>query len=607
MIYIKIGDTFLFSYNTWNEYKSPVTWNDLKTLTWKDILVSVNNISTCNALSNTLRIMDIVNTPSICDFTIYDEENVCDFRKGQPINIYDDDYNILFSGFLDSVTKKHVGSYPSTIGMIYTISAVDNHYLVNKRKMIRAFSEEYIDDAVKWIVDNILASEGIEIGTITASTKQITKIYNYVECKDVLDELAEYAACIWFISADKKLYFIPINTYTATFNIVIDEYGHCEYIKDDTFQVSDANGEYRNTQYLIGSTNKSVLQTQYFKGDGENQTWVCRLPILEQPTIYVNDVEKTVGINQVNTGYDFYWNKNDANISQDSSGTKLLSTDILKVEFYGSYNIVVKSANFSEISAKAVLEGSSGIVEDVSSDNAYTTKNDAIDRTNVILETYGMDALTITYTTRQAGLEAGQLQTITSTIYNINDSCLISQVEKVENEHEIEYNVTVVKGPVQDYWIKQMLKISEAKAKSLQNSFEESSILLILMEFTKNWTEIEDPNIFKMLYPGESVLPGDVDLPCFDTNERCMYMQLNYGSGYRLYMTDQVITETQITTTFIVPSQDCNGSFTQIKFYGGNLATEEIDSGELLSTHDFIYTKNSLESFQIICTYNKWS
>jgi hypothetical protein len=72
-------------------------------------------------------------------------------------------------------------------------------------------------------------------------------------------------------------------------------------------------------------------------------------------------------------------------------------------------------------------------------------------------------------------------------------------------------------------------------------------------------------------------------------------------------MTDQVITESQIITTFIVPSQDCNGSFTEMKVFGGDLATDEIDSGELLSTHSFVYTKNTLESFQIVVTYNKWS
>lgn len=606
MIYVKIGSTFLFSYETWNDYKT-LTWADLKLLTWKNILVSATNESIVNVLSNTLRITDIVNCASICDFTIFDETNLCDFVKGNPISIWDDNYNLIFSGFLDSVTKKHIGSYPSTIAMEYTISAVDNHYLVNKRKMARAFVSEYIDDAVKWILDNILADEGITLGVIQSSTKQISKIYDYVSVKDVLDELAEYAACIWYISSDKKIYFVSASTYNAPFNIVIDANGQNEYVKDNTFSVNDANQEYRNTQYLVGSTNKSVLQTQYFKGDGETQTWPCRLPIIEQPRIYVNSVEKTVGINQVNTGYDFYWNKGDANISQDTSGTKLTSSDTLKVEFYGSYNIVVKTANFQEISSRATIEGSSGIVEDVSSDNAYNTKEDALDRANILIETYGVDALIITYTTGQEGLEAGQLQLIQSSIYGINDNCLISQVEKVDNEYEIEYNVTAIKGPVQDYWIKQMMLISEQKAKNLQSSFEESSVLLILMEFIKTWTEIEDPNIFKSLYPGEDVFPGDVDLPCFDENERCMYIQINVDGGYRLYMTDQVITESQITTTFIIPSQDCNGSFTQLKVFGGNLATETIDSGELLSTHDFIYTKNSLESFQIVVTYNKWS
>jgi hypothetical protein len=604
MLYVKIGNTYLYTYHTWNYWASS-TWGDLALLTWKEVYEDQRENDGKYVLANTMNILDIVNDQSTCDLKVYDESCNGDFRKGMPITILNDECELTFAGFVDSVIKKQCNS-GSDIAMEYEIAAIDNHYLVNKRKMIRAFVAQTIDVAVTWILDNILAVEGITLGVITPTTKLITKSYNYIGVRDVLDELAEYAAYVWFISADKKLCFIPGITYTAPFDIILDEYGYCEHVKDESLTVSDENSEYRNSEYLIGSTNKSVLQTQTFKGDGEIQTWTVRLPIVQTPVVKLNGVIKTVGINVVNTGYDFYWNEGDPTINQDSLGTKLTNSDILTVEFYGMYPIVVKSSNFAEITAKATLEGSSGIVEDAVNDTAYKTKDDAIERANILIETYGIDAHIINYTTFEEGIEAGQLQHVYSTIHNIDHDCIVTQVQKQEVDYAIEYFITIISGPTSDYWVKQMLNISNAKNKALQDSIETSNVLLILLTFDKDWTAIERPNIFLPLYPSESLFPGSDGFPCFDTNECCSYAQINISGGYRLYMTDQVITASKITTTFIVPSQDCNGSFTELKLFGGAMATETIDSGELLSTHAMVYTKNNLESFQIVVEYNKW-
>lgn len=607
MLYIQIGSIFLFAHFAWSHWQTK-TWNQLSQLTWNQIFIDPDSTALIYPLANTLTVTDIVNDQSTCDIEIFDTNNTGDFKKGMPISIYDDNFSLIFSGFIDSAIKKHIGS-GSLISMKYKLSCIDNHYLINKRKIYKGFVDTTASDAVQWIVDNVLAVEGVTIGSIVPSSKVINKVYNYIPAKDTLDELAEYAACIWFIDCNRKLYFIPKLTYTAPFNISLDDFEKCNYIMDDTFSVSDENSEYRNKEYMIESTNKSVTQTRTFKGDGENQTWTLPLPLAEQPIIKINDVEKTVGIGSVNTGYDFYWNEGNNTISQDTSGTKLTSSDVLTVIFVGYYKIIVSTANYAEISKRSILEGTSGIIEDTVSDASYKTQNDALDRLNILINTYGIDSKTITYSTRFAGIEAGQFQIIYSEYYGLDHNCLITQVEKSEVDYEVEYHITAVAGPVSDYWTKQMLAISNAYAKSLADSGSTASsdVLLILQPFSKTWTEIESPNIFKSLYPSESLLPGNIAFPCFDENERCSYIQFNTNSGYRIYMLDQVITEIQIITTFIIPSEECNEYFTNMKVFGGNTANETIDSGILLSTHSFVYTKNSLESFEIVITYDRWS
>lgn len=600
-------NTYLFQYYMWNDQKIK-TWNDLKTLTWSDVFMNGEPLNTLYPFANSLSIMDVVNDQSTCDLRIFDSLKTANFRRGQPITIYNENMDIVFSGFIYNVIKKHFGSYPS-IAMEYTISCVDNHYLINKRKLVKAFIGETINVAVQWILDNILVDEGILAGSIIASTKTITKSYNYVALNDVLDELADYASFIWFIDANKKLYFIPANTYATPFDIILDENCKCPYIKDGTFSVNDENSEYINTEYLTGSTNKTILQTQSFKGDGENQTWTLKLPVAEEPIIKVNNVIKTVGINTIDTGKDFYYTIGDPYINQDSAGAKLISSDILTIEFIGSYSIVVKSANYEEIEKRALLEGSSGIVESISNDTNYTTENDALEKANILINTYGIDAKIIQYTTREEGLEAGQIQHIYSEIYNLDDECLISQVEKSDVDYEIENIITAIVGPINDYWTKQMLKFATAKDKLISNSVETSETILISWTFDKTWTSIEDPNIFKNIYPSDTIFSNSNFLPCFDNDDKCSYIQFNTVDDYRVYRTTQIITANQIITTFIIPTDKCNdeNGFTQIKFYGGNIATDAINSGVLLSTHTKVYTKNNLESIQIIVTYNKWS
>jgi len=612
MIYVKIGTVELYLYNKWSDYVG-LTWGDIATKTWGEIYTNSNTENQMYyVLANTLNINDIINDQSTVDFKIFDKESTLYnyIQKGLPISIYDGNFDKIFGGFVDSVEKIH-SNISGNVAMEYTIMGIDNHYLVNKRKMIKAFINERVDLAVQWIVENILEDEGITIGLISTTTKTISKSYNYVNTKDVLDELSEYAACVWFIDCNKKLYFIYNETYRTPFDLILDENCVCEYVKFDSFKVSDENPEYRNQQYLTGSTNKSVLQTKTFKGDGETTSWGVGLPIIEKPTVYINDVEKTVGLNQSKQTYEFYWTENDNTISQDSAGTKLTSSDVLKVEYYGSYPIVVKSFSTSEIIRLAAIEGSSGIVEDISTDSNYNTEADALERVNILINTYGIESKTITYITRNSGIEAGQLQLIQSLKYDLNDYCLITQVNKVEVEYEMEYAITAIKGPVSDYWTKQMLKISEAKARSLQNEINTSSVLLILFTFEKEWPDpsIDDGtlNVFKTIYPSASTFPNANNFVCFDVDDKCSYIQIDTTTPYRIYMTGQVVTADSVITTFIIPSDECNGAFTTVKLFGGGSATSEINSGVLLSTHSLVYTKNYLESLQIVITYTKES
>jgi len=603
MILLEINTTKLYQAAIWND-KAATTWNQVTIETWVDIL-DASNLSAIGILANTLEIRDRIEDQSTADFTIMDLNKAYHFTKSQQIKIYDENLNLIFGGFIDSVEEKLVG----TDGMFYlehNISCVDNHYLAFKRRMSKAFYNDTVTEAVHWILDNILVDENVIEGEITDTTITLQRIYNYVNVQEVLDELAEYLGYTWFISADKKLYFIPRTTYTSPFNINYES-GSCEYIRADSLSVIDGNPEYRNIQYIRGGFEKTDLQTEYKVGDGTNQTWVVGYPIVEEPTIYLNDVEKTVGIRGVDTTEDFFWSKDDNTITQLAAGTKLTASDVLKIEYYGKYAITVKSADYEAIDAMKAIDGSSGIVEETLEDTAILSRVDGLAKANSLLDSYAVTGKIITWDSLVSGFESGQLIQITIPDHNLDHECLISEVSKKDEDGQLVFTVTAVSGPVEDFWTKYFIKLLSNNRKG-ESANTVTDVLQVLISLSKTWTTIALPNIFRSCLPGNDTFAGDLTFPCFEDGEELRYLELNIsGDTYRRYRTQQTRTASQIVTTVIVPSADANAAWGEASLWGGNAASETIGSGIKLDTFSHTYTKNLLESLLFTITDDKWT
>jgi len=601
MIFLTIGGLPLWVADSWDLIKT-TKWSAIRLKSWSEIL-NRDKSENIKIINNTFNINDKVEDISTADFTLIDFNKTYHFLKGMPVNIYNENDKI-FSGFIETSEEKQIGSIDSYY-LQHTISCIDNHYLVNKRKVIKVFNDELVTDCVTWILDNILSDEFILYGNIVDSDITITKVCNFANCNDVLDELAETVGYTWFIDLDRKLYFVPRSTYLSPYNIEIVN-NQCAYIRNDTFTVTDGNSEFRNIQYVKGGNEKTDLQTEYKTGDGNNQTFTVGYPIAETPVIYLNDNVQTVGIRGVNTTENWFWSKNDNSISQLSTGTKLVSTDILRIEYYGLYPVSVQSSNYESITERALIEGSSGKVECLLEDSSFETKNDALAKANSLLSLLSVMGKICSWDTFDTGLEAGQLIHITYPLHELDHDCLITQVDKKDEDGSILYSITAVSGPVDDFWVKFWTKSAQKKQTS-DTTTSINDVLQILIYFTKTWDEATKPNIFDECYADGTIYPGNANFPCFDETDRIKYLQLDSSSGYRRYRTAQTRTATQIVTTVIIPSADANETWTEISLWGGSLATITKDSGIKVTSHSHHYTKNNLESLMIVCTDNKWS
>lgn len=612
-MFVSISGIDYYSFTTWGDIL-PSTWAYLLETTW-GMVKGPNNSQVMMGSSPMVR--DLVEDRSTADFSIWDANHTYRFDKGEYVEITDVNLEVIFTGFIETASENRITPEG---GIEHRISCVDNHYLCDKRIVAKAFVSGTVSDAIRWIVENVLAksgeNEGVTIGNIVGDTPIVALSFDYVTVSEAFDQLAELQGCTWFIDIDKKLYFQPRTTTKSSWNI--EEIGTVlPNVLDNTFSKESGNPEYRNIQYIRGGSAKTSLQTEHKKGDGTNMSWTVGYKLASEPIVSVNRngtgyVVQTVGIKGVESGKDFYWSSNDQVILQDALGTVLSSNDLLKVEYYGLYQIVIRSKDFSAIAnRKAVEFNTSGLVERVFDDPLITDVDSGIDGANAMLSHYSTVGTKIYYTTLKPGIEVGTLQHITSVIHDMDDDFLITQVEKCPAYYDdfnlidalIHYNITGVSGPVEDYWTKVFLQLNKGTAgSSVANS---TSVVAQIRSYFHVWTNPDTwPDIWAI-----SIADGNYDLanpivPCFESGDEVTYMALWYHAHevFRMYRTAQSSTAKSIYSIFIIASGEANDSpWDEVRFYSGDGASAATGSGiliykEVLAAND---SKNNLESVQI--------
>lgn len=403
------------------------------------------------------------------------------FQQDEQVAIYDIHNGLVFSGYITSPKESKPGFQPT---LEHDISCVDQHRIADKRIVAATYTSKTAGYIAMDIYNNILASEGVTIGliydgaaladlfpntTVFPSTTLYptenvgvipSAIFAYCTVAQALDELVKAASSAgvpyyWMIDERKRFWFVP---YTAVVNsTVIDgtqvDDGH---LSGQAPQVTRANPTYRNTQYLLGGVAQTVTQNETRKGDGNTTSWPMNFDLASAPTITVNTVAKTVGIRGLDTGKDWYWQKGSPDISQDSSGTKLISTDTLAVTYIGQYPTVIIDQNTAQVSYTQSLSAGTGIVEEVETDNTITSVANGLATTSQLLTRYAQQGLILEFMTRDSSFGPGQLVTVNLPDHGINNEQML--IEEVTASDQVDglniwYDVKAIQGPYDMNWV----------------------------------------------------------------------------------------------------------------------------------------------------------
>jgi len=614
-------------------------------------LRSYINDKLANIGTNTFNLEDEINNRSICNFTVIDEDNNFKFEKGMPIKMIDEDiiigdlltqsvdlnrtldlsytfdlndsfekfidylfgvdalsiFQSVYQGYVETSTKIPITNQSN---YVHDIECADMHYLADKRRISYSAQNKLAGDIVKDLVDLKLYEEGVYYNTDSIEDGQeiVETRANFVPVTQVLDSLAEKTGFWWKITEDKELKFKNYESEQSDFN------ASPSIMRNPKVQYG--NPLYRNQQIVKGPIGITELQTDSFQGDGETRSFTVGFSISKEPAIYVDRgsgfVLETVGKKSINADSQWYWEVEDATVTQERSETVLSPTDILKVEFIGQYKIVAQTKNPQEIYRQSQLDGTSGIIEDAINVQGVEGNAAAIAEGNAKLQEFAKKSTKLNYETRQSGLKAGQFQEVYGlSELNIIDGerLLVTKVNTYDNNGIIFYQVEAVKGPRYHSWSEFFKELSMRAEIFVREGIGESEILVIPIDFTKNWTETEHPNIFTEVYPSETLYPSEDLYPMFDAEDRVKGIVWfnNTTELGRQELTQQTgeTTANIETLTYLGPNS-ANESITHFGWYGGFNGTESMGTGVIVDKQAYSFTKTQQDSLQITKYDYKW-
>ena len=223
-------------------------------------------------------------------------------------------------------------------------------------------------------------------------TEQYYKNYNisFQRLYDVLFELAEDVNASFYISGDKKFYFITRDAMPQ-----ITAPAHITRLK-----LSEENGELRTVQYVTGATEETSTKTESCYWAAEQAVFPTGYQIKSVAGATINGLlvgVGKIGVNEDDPNYTFLYTIGDKQLTLNpSASTRPATGDLVVVVYNGYYEIVVNATNDTLKTEINALNGTSGIIENVLTDETIDNLDDAETRAANLLTAYGERDQTVT-------------------------------------------------------------------------------------------------------------------------------------------------------------------------------------------------------------------
>ena len=194
----------------------------------------------------------------------------------------------------------------------------------------------------------------------------------------------------------------------------------------------------------------------------------------------------------------------------------LTAADILRVEYIGAFNLVLRMDSDEEVAARGVAEGGTGLYSTVRQESGLWELGTLVQFIEADLRRYGSMGTEITFDTFTAGLAAGQLLTVDLPEHSISGEWLIAEVDLQEvfpaygaTAALYSYRVTALSGEAVGGWVDffRAWELNDNIGSLIDGQPE--TIIIAADPFSKFWPEDEHPNIFYRITPATDLYPSD--------------------------------------------------------------------------------------------------
>lgn len=379
--------------------------------------------------------------------TLIDPTNALVVAVGAEVTFTDDASAVPFGGTVEAADREILTAQDDVLDILtIELDCVSYDQLLDRRLLAAEYVDALAGDIMRDVAD-LLADEGVDdLYVEDGPTLAGRIVFDYETLADVADQVGKLTGMASWIDADKHLHF-QVRTSTAA-AFPLDDDTAVEVLK-----VSRTREGYRNVQYIRGGQGLTDPRPESFVGDGERRSFTLAFPAGTEPTVTVNAVAKTVGINGVETGFDWYWNKESDVISQDDADTPLADTDTLEVTYQGLFPVLVQARDDTAIAERMGVEGGSGVYEAKEDRPNIQDQDVALGAAVARLQQEGYIKEQVEFRLRTTGLKAGMLLPVSVTREGLSGEYLITEVQGAcFFQSQFRYTVTAVNGDGVGSW-----------------------------------------------------------------------------------------------------------------------------------------------------------
>ena len=215
---------------------------------------------------------------------------------------------------------------------------------------------------------------------------------------------------------------------------------------------------YRNRMKITNCLGTVTITGEQKIADGTASSWQMAYPLYSEPSINVQGVFKTVGVQGGTVIADFYWQAASNSISQDPSAAKIPSGYVISVDYTGQFPTTVVRDNLPEQEARKSVENNTGIIEMIEDGKQMLVSAAQIYADGLLARNANNNTVEIVVTTQRSGLQKGQVVPVFLEEFNINNAqLLITNVATIGEQRAdgtilYQWTITATNGPNLSKW-----------------------------------------------------------------------------------------------------------------------------------------------------------